>query len=73
MSNTKSIGEKRVRTEFNPSNNDLVSQIKQKSAELINLIEAIEDKDDEEFERPKHFATYEAESAAMFAVKAATF
>lgn len=31
------IGERRVRTEFNPANSDLVDQLKQKSAELVDL------------------------------------
>lgn len=31
------LGEKIVRTEFNPSELDIVSQIKQKSAEVINM------------------------------------
>jgi hypothetical protein len=33
------IGEDRVRIKFNPSDNALVAQIKQKSAELIDLCE----------------------------------
>lgn len=36
----KTIGELRVIVEFNPSNNGIVDQIKQKSAELINLVES---------------------------------
>lgn len=39
--NEKTLGEKRVRVEFNPSDNDTVSLIKQKSAELINLLEGV--------------------------------
>lgn len=35
---SKTYGEAVVRTEFNPSANSTVDQIKQKSAELINLI-----------------------------------
>jgi len=38
---TQSVGEQRVRTTFNPSQDDTVSQIKQKSAELINLCEEL--------------------------------
>jgi len=41
----KTIGEERVRTEFNPSQSDTVSQIKQKTAELINLCEELKAKD----------------------------
>jgi hypothetical protein len=33
------IGEDRVRIKFNPSDNSLVAQIKQKTAELIDLCE----------------------------------
>jgi hypothetical protein len=69
MSNTdKTIGELRVRTAFNPSQDDTVSQIKQKSAELINLCEALKDKDP----RLASLAQTSYEEAAMWAVKAAT-
>lgn len=64
----KSIGEIRVRTEFNPSNNGLVDQIKQKSAELINLCEQLKEKDG----RLASLAQTGYEEAAMWAVKAAT-
>lgn len=37
----KTLGEKRVRVEFNPYDDTLISLIKQKSAELINLLEAV--------------------------------
>lgn len=62
------IGEKRVRTEFNPSNDDIVSQIKQKSAELINICESLKEKDP----RLSSIAQTSYEEAAMWAVKAAT-
>ncbi len=64
----KSIGEQRVRTDFNPSKDDVVSQIKQKTAELINLCEELKSKD------PRLAATAQTsyEEAAMWAVKAAT-
>lgn len=47
MKNTevKTIGEVRVRTSFNPSNDGTVDQIKQKSAELINLLQGIKNGD----------------------------
>jgi len=64
----KTIGEQRVRTEFNPSNNDIVSQIKQKSAELINLCEDLKNNDG----RTALIAQTKYEEAAMWAVKAAT-
>ena len=61
-------GEKRVRTTFNPSNDDTVSQIKQKTAELINLCETLKEKD----ARLASIAQTQYEDAAMWAVKAAT-
>jgi hypothetical protein len=64
----KTIGEQRVRTEFNPSSDNLVDQIKQKTAELINLCEGLKAKDG----RLASIAQTEYESAAMWAVKAAT-
>ena len=36
-----SLGEQRVRIEFNPSNDSKVGVIKEKSAELINLIQEL--------------------------------
>ncbi len=62
------VGEKRVRTEFNPAKDSLVNQIKQKSAELINICEELKAKDP----RLASIAQTEYESAAMWAVKAAT-
>ena len=64
----KTLGEARVRTEFNPSNNGVVDQIKQKSAELINLCETLKEKDG----RLASLAQTGYEEAAMWAVKAAT-
>lgn len=65
---TQSLGEARVRTTFNPSQTDLVAQIKQKSAELINLCEELKSKDG----RLASLAQTSYEEAAMWAVKAAT-
>lgn len=65
---TLTLGENRVRTTFNPSQNDVVSQIKQKSAELINLCETLKEKDG----RLASLAQTTYEEAAMWAVKAAT-
>ena len=62
----KSIGEQRVRTEFNPSQNDVVSELKQKTAELINICEQLKDP------RLASLAQTAYEEAAMWAVKAAT-
>lgn len=63
-----SVGEDRVRVKFNPSDNSLVSQIKQKSAELIDLCEQLKAKDG----RLAALAQTSYEEAAMWAVKAAT-
>lgn len=79
------LGEFRVRTEFNPSKDNIVDQIKQKSAELINLVNSLtipEGKESyyegininvtAEFARLKATAMTSYEKAAMDAVKAAT-
>jgi hypothetical protein len=74
-----SLGEDRVRIKFNPSDNSTVSQIKQKSAELIDMCEQL--KRDHpagagsklgEFLRLLSLAQTHYEDAAMWAVKAAT-
>lgn len=66
--NPKSLGEQRVRTEFNPSANTVVDQLKQKSAELIDLCETLKHLDP----RLAALAQTRYEEAAMWAVKAAT-
>lgn len=63
-----SVGEDRVRTKFNPSADSIVDQIKQKSAELIDLCEQLKAKDG----RLAALAQTSFEEAAMWAVKAAT-
>ena len=68
MNSEQTIGELRVRTNFNPHNNSIVDQIKQKTAELINLCEELKVKD----VRSASLAQTEYELAAMWAVKAAT-
>lgn len=68
MDNTKTIGELRVRTSFNPSQKDMVDLIKQKSAELINIWEDLKAKD----ARLASLAQTAYEEAAMWAVKAFT-
>ncbi len=62
------IGEKRVRIEFNPSNDDTVFQIKQLAANFINACESLKEKDD----RCADYAQSLIETACMYAVKAAT-
>lgn len=63
-----SIGEDRVRTKFNPSADSVVDQIKQKTAELIDLCETLKPLDG----RLASLAQTSYEEAAMWAVKAAT-
>lgn len=74
MAQTK--GEYRVGISFNPSNDDMVGKIKRAAADLIDLIEEIQsDRETErgnERGRLKALAQSEIESAAMWAVKAAT-
>jgi hypothetical protein len=72
-----SLGEDRVRIKFNPSDNSLVNQIKQKSAELIDLVEemklsAQKASAQSEVIRLCALAQTHYEDAAMWAVKAAT-
>lgn len=64
----QTVGEYRVRTTFNPSEKTIVDQVKQKTAELINLCEDLKAYD----ARLASIAQTEYESAAMWAVKAAT-
>ena len=68
MDTELTLGEQRVRTKFNPSQDGIVDQIKQKSAELINLLETIKDKDT----RCVEYSQSLYETACMYAVKAAT-
>lgn len=69
-------GEFRVGTGFNPSGDGLVDQIKRAAADFIELVEAVpSDRDStigNERGRLKALAQTEIESAAMWAVKAAT-
>lgn len=63
----QTLGEFRVRTTFNPSNVSEIDQIKQKTAELIDLISKV-GKDN----RLTALAQTAYEEAAMWAVKSAT-
>jgi tRNA G18 (ribose-2'-O)-methylase SpoU len=66
-------GEYRVGISFNPSNEDTVASIKRAAADLIDLIDGIDDQANlGEVIRLKSLAQTEVESAAMWAVKAAT-
>lgn len=62
------IGEKRVRVSFNPSNNADVDKIKKLSAELIDVVSGLSNKD----ARLAALAMTKFEEGAMWAVKLAT-
>ncbi len=69
MNRHLTLGENRVRLGFNPSGNDLVDDIKAKTATLIDLCDQeLTDKDP----RLADAAMICFENAAMWAVKAAT-
>lgn len=72
MGNEKTLGEKRVRTSFNPADDSVVQHIKERYAETINYINDNVTGTDAETLRLKELALTKAEEAAMFAVKAAT-
>ena len=73
-----SVGEYKLRTNSTVTNSGVIKAIKDKTAELINLIsrlnphESFVERDIKEFNRLKALAMTEYESAAMWAVKAAT-
>ncbi len=66
------IGEDRVRTKFNPSANTTVDQVKQKTAELINICADMMLHADPEVKRLLSLAMTHYEDAAMWCVKAVT-
>lgn len=74
----KTLGEKRVRVSFNTSSSTQVDEIKQKAAELINLINdlsaprELDSADTSEFFRLRALGLTSAEEAALWGVKAAT-
>ena len=75
MEDNLTVGEARVRTTFNPSANETVDQIKQKSAEIINLVHSEfgeKGAPNTEANRLREKAMDRFEEAAMWAVKAAT-
>jgi len=71
-----SLGEKRVRSAFNPSGAGNVNFIKEKTAELINVLEDFKNDErnnlDEEAKRLVSLAQTTFEEAAMWGVKAVT-
>lgn len=72
----KSLGEARVRVDFNVTENSVVNELKLLAAQFINTISAIEDGtnrlDSKEVIRLKALAMTAVEEAAMWAVKAET-
>lgn len=73
METNQTLGQKRVKAEFNPAKNDLVDQIKNKSAELIDLLESMRNlplTGTGEKQRLISIAQTEIETACMYAVKA---
>jgi hypothetical protein len=68
------LGEKRVRTKFNPSADEVVDQIKQKTAELIDLCNSsVSQMANDEERRLWALAMTHYEDAAMWSVKACTY
>lgn len=71
-------GEYRVGINFNPSGDDMVGQIKRQAADLIDLIQTVptaliaNEAQFQEVGRLKALAQTNIETAAMYAVKAAT-
>jgi hypothetical protein len=67
----QTLGQNRVKAEFNPEKNGIVDQIKNKSAELIDLVETLRaNETTSEKHRLISIAQTEIETAAMYAVKA---
>lgn len=67
------LGERRVRTSFNPGDDKLVTLIKDSTAELINLVSDALEPPDSEAARLQSLAMTHYEEAGMWAVKAATY
>ena len=71
------LGEERVRVNFNPSGDSAIDELKQKAAELIDLVNELAPPADPakagEFKRLVALASTCWEDGAMWAVKAATF
>jgi hypothetical protein len=70
----KTLGEKRVRVDFNPSQEGVVYDIKRHTAAIIDLVEKVREnhKGNPEVHRLCSLAQTHYEDAAMWAVKAAT-
>ena len=69
----QTLGQKRVKAEFNPAKDSHIDVIKNKCAELIDIIEELRDfpsKGTGEKQRLISIAQTEIETACMYAVKA---
>lgn len=69
----QTLGQKRVKAEFNPSKTELVDLIKNKSAELIDLLESMRLGGSAGFNEKNRcisIAQTEIETACMYGVKA---
>ena len=71
----KTIGEERVRVDFNPSNDATVHVLKERTAHLINLVDEVarDPQAPDELVRLCAVAMERYEDACHWAVKAATF
>ena len=68
-----SLGADRVRLDFNPGNNLMVTEIKKRAAELIDLCDSMrKSTGSPEVNRCLYMAMTDFEDGAMWAVKAAT-
>lgn len=67
----QTLGQKRVKADFNPAKNDTVDQIKNKAAELIDLVETLRTEDcTSEKHRLISLSQTALEEAALWGVKA---
>ena len=65
------LGQRRVKAEFNPEKNGVVDQLKNKAAEFIDLAETLRTENSTgEQHRVISLAETEMETACMYAVKA---
>lgn len=73
-SENQSLGQQRVRVSFNPDANPQVEQLKKLAADFIDSCELLKDAGGpSEKNRCLSLAQTEIETAAMYAVKGATF
>lgn len=72
MEPEQTLGQRRVKAEFNPAKNELVDQIKNKAAELIDLIETVDAGQERSNEQRRVMALAQTniETGCMYAVKA---